>query len=629
MPQRELEDPHAVIARLELRLERERRARLAAEAVAERGLRDLDHGRTMHGLVEAIAMATNQNECLQETLAYALEQVCTFMGWATGHVYWVAEDGEHLTSADLWHGMEGSRDLFRFATLTIGLKRGVGLPGRVLASGEPVWVPDVTVDDNFPRWRVARMCGLHAAFAFPVLVGPETAAVLEFFSLEVVQPNAAVLRAMAQIGSILGRAIERHRAKERLLEKVAEAEAQRMAAEAANRAKSNFLAVTSHEVRTPLNAVLGLAQALSLEPLTPKQSELVEGVLEAGAMLMRLLNAVLDVSQIEAGKMSLAHDPFDLGLTAQTVAQIWSARAAELGLELELDRAGLSGPCRLVSDPGKVEQVLVNLISNAAKFSPAGGRVTVRLFATPPEDGRRRIRVEVLDQGPGVSPEERDRIFAPFEQTELGRNAGGAGLGLSICAGHAALLGGAIGVDGAPGGGARFWFEFSAEVDHGEPQVATPAHAPGHGASGLRILAAEDHPVNRQVLQALLDPLGPDLTFADNGQQALEAIAAAPFDLVLMDANLPVMDGATALREIRRLSGPRGATPVYMLTANVFDEDVRRYLSAGADGVLKKPIHIQELYRVVSETARRCGPSSDLAAPAHEQPDLKGRRTAP
>jgi CheY-like chemotaxis protein len=419
---------------------------------------------------------------------------------------------------------------------------------------------------------------------------------------------------LAQIGSILGRAIERHRAKERLLEKVAEAEAQRLAAEAANHAKSNFLAVTSHEVRTPLNAVLGLAQALSLEPLTPKQSGLVDGVLEAGAMLMRLLNAVLDVSQIEAGKMSLAHDPFDLGVTARTVTQIWSARAAELGLDLQLDDAGLSGPCRLVSDPGKIEQILVNLISNAAKFSPAGGRITVRLFAAPPQDERRQIRVEVLDQGPGVSPQERDRIFAPFEQTDLGRKAGGAGLGLSICAGHAALLGGAIGVDGAPGGGAMFWFEFSADVAQDRAQDDPPAPAHAYGAPGLRILAAEDHPVNRQVLQALLDPLGPDLTFADDGRQALEAMAAAPFDLVLMDANMPVMDGAAALREIRRMAGPRGATPVYMLTANVFDEDVRRYLSAGADGVLKKPINIQELYCVVGETARRCGYSSDLDA---------------
>lgn len=603
------------IARLERLLDRERRARLEAEAKAERGLRDLDQGRHVHGLVEAIALATNQSETLQETLSYALAQICEFMGWATGHVYWVAEDGDRLTSADLWHGMDGPRDLFRHATLTIGLRRGRGLPGRVLASGEPVWVPDVTVDDNFPRWRVAKLCGLHAAFAFPVLVGRETAAVLEFFSLEVVQPNAAVLRAMAQIGSILGRAIERDRAKDRLLEKVAEAEAQRLAAEAANRAKSNFLAVTSHEVRTPLNAVLGLAQALSLEPLTPKQGRLVDGVLEAGTMLMRLLNAVLDVSKIEAGKMSLELGSFDLGWTAQTVAQIWSARLAELGLEMKLDLEGLRGSCQLISDPGKIEQILVNLISNAAKFSPPGGRITVRLSAGPPREGLRRIRVEVMDQGPGVSPEERERIFAAFEQTDLGRKAGGAGLGLSICAGHVALLDGAIGVDGAPGGGASFWFEFDAEVDDAE--APAPAPEPTQrmtgGAMALKILAAEDHPVNRQVLKALLEPLGPELTFVENGQQALEAMAETPFDLVLMDANMPVMDGASALRAIRGLPGPRGATPVFMLTANVFDEDVRRYLGVGADGVLKKPVEVKELYRVVGEAAAR-GPGTHNAA---------------
>ncbi|HVY33900.1 MAG TPA: response regulator [Caulobacteraceae bacterium] len=602
-----------VIARLEARLQRERRARRKAELIAERGRRDLYQGQNVQRLVEAIAMATNQHETLQDTLAYALAQICGFMSWATGHVYWVDEDGDTLTSADLWHGMDGERELFRFSTLTIGLRRGRGLPGRVLASGEPVWVPDVTVDDNFPRARVARLCGLHAAFAFPVLVGRETAAVLEFFSLEVVQPNAAVLRAMAQIGSILGRAIERDRAQKRLLEKVAEAEAQRLAAETANLAKSNFLAVTSHEVRTPLNAVLGLAQVLSQEPLTVKQSELVGGVLEAGHMLMRLLNAVLDVSKIEAGKMSLDEDAFDLRWTAQTVVQIWSARARELGLDLKLDMEGLGGSCRLVSDPGKIEQILVNLISNAAKFSPTGGRVTVRLTAAAEQDGRQRIRVEVEDQGPGVSPEERRRIFAAFEQTDLGRKAGGAGLGLSICAGHVALLGGAIGVDDGAEGGARFWFEFLAEPAGVQPELPQTPEVTRGGAEGLRILAAEDHPVNRQVLKALLEPMGPHVSFAENGLQALEALTGSSFDLVLMDVNMPVMDGVDALKAIRRMSGPAGATPVYMLTANVFDDDVRSYLGAGADGVLKKPIDVQALHHLVEQIAQRVAPEN-LAA---------------
>jgi signal transduction histidine kinase len=600
-------DPQTTIERLERRLERERRSRAEAETIAERGLRELYEGQQGHRLVEAIATTTNHNESLEDTLRFALGEICQFMNWATGHVYWVAEDGDGLISADLWYGMDPSRELFRHATMTIALSRGRGLPGRVLASGEPVWLPDVTVDSNFPRRRVARLCGLHAAFAFPVLVGREVAAVLEFFSLEVVAPNAAVLRAMAQVGAILGRAIERKRAEVRLLEKVAEAEAQRHAAEAANRAKSNFLAVTSHEVRTPLNAVLGLAQALRMEPLTPKQGELVDGVLEAGAMLMRLLNAVLDVSKIEAGKMSLACAPFDLAHTARTVAQIWSARVDELGLELQLDLQGLPDPCRLISDPGKIEQILVNLISNAAKFSPPGGRITVRLSAGSPVEDRRTVRLEVMDQGPGVTLDERQRIFGAFEQTDIGREAGGAGLGLSICAGHAALLEGTIGVDEAPGGGAAFWLEFSSRIDDAAPVVALETAVAEGDTPGLRVLAAEDHPVNRQVLQALLEPLGVDLTFAENGQQALVAMAEAAFDLVLMDVNMPVMDGVTALRAIRGLDGPASNVPLYMLTANVFDEDVRHYLSSGADGVLKKPVDVQELYRVVEQAARDLG----------------------
>jgi signal transduction histidine kinase/ActR/RegA family two-component response regulator len=626
-----------LIRRLEQRLEQEKRARVEAEALGELGMRELYERQQILGLLEAIATASNGDQPLEDTLRFALSRICEFMGWAVGHVYWVAPDQDRLYSSGIWHGMEAeAREDFRRATAEVQLWRGRGLPGRVLASGDPLWVRDVAVDADFPRQPSAERCGLHAAFAFPVLIGAKTVAIYEFFSLEVAQPDPAVLRAMAQIGSVLGRAIERKRAEETLHEQVAEAMAARQAAEAASRAKSDFLAVTSHEVRTPLNAVLGLAQALRTEPLTERQSMLVDGVLDAGAMLLRLLNAVLDLTRIESGKMSLDLAAFDLVDCAETVVRIWRPRAAERAVTLRLEATRLPGGAGLMSDRGKIEQVLVNLVANALKFTPVGGCVDVRVSETSEEDGRVLVRLDVADQGPGVAPADRERIFQPFEQTAAGREAGGAGLGLSICAGHAALLGGRMGVDGAPGGGARFWMEFCADPAPAEDiGAAAPAPAPPplpepyslgpQGASApagaLRVLAAEHHAVNRMVLQALLEPTGAAVTFAENGREALAALEGASFDLVLMDVNMPVMDGVAALTAIRALPGPAARTPVHMVTANVFEEDVQRYLDAGADGVLKKPIDMRELLALIGQTAALRGsrPEEAQEAAGHRQ----------
>ena len=415
----------------------------------------------------------------------------------------------------------------------------------------------------------------------------------------------------------------REDAEQTLTEQVAEAQAARRAAEAASRAKSDFLAVTSHEVRTPLNAVLGLAEALKSEPLTTRQASLVDGVVDAGAMLLRLLNGVLDVTRIESGKMALDVEAFDLNRCAETVVEIWRPRAAERAVTLILRMDPLPGQHGLLSDRGKIEQVLVNFISNALKFTPVGGRIDVRLTGREDAGGGFRVRLHVSDPGPGVPEAERERIFRPFEQTRAGREAGGAGLGLAICAGHAALLDGAIGVETAPGGGALFWMEFPVEfatLAHVTPATPPPppsltpepdALAAAHRVdpAALRVLAAEDHPANRLVLQALLEPVGVAVSFVENGREALEAVMRSTYDLVLMDVNMPVMDGVSALCAIRDLPGDLARTRVHMVTANVFEEDIRRYLEAGADGVLKKPIDVRELFALVASVGSGGGPT--------------------
>jgi CheY-like chemotaxis protein len=282
---------------------------------------------------------------------------------------------------------------------------------------------------------------------------------------------------------------------------------------------------------------------------------------------------------------------------------------------LVADLDGLPAPCGLVADGGKVEQVLINLVSNALKFSPRGGQVVIRVSARggAVAGAGLAVKIEVIDQGPGVTVEDRERIFQVFEQTDAGRALGGAGLGLAICAGNLALMGGGIRVDDAPDGGAVFAASFEAPACVLSSVEAEAVEAQGLDAERpLRVLAAEDNAGNRHVLRALLEPLAISLTLVEDGAQALEALAAGPFDMVLMDANMPVMDGLTALRAIRA----SGSTiPVWMLTANVYEEDVSRYRAAGADGVVRKPIALEELFAALSDAAARVdGPAEAEAA---------------
>ena len=425
------------------------------------------------------------------------------------------------------------------------------------------------------------------------------AAVLEFFLDRELGPDQELLHTLDKIGAVLGRVIERDRAEK--LSQSAQVELQRMVAEAqaANAAKTTFLAVTSHEVRTPLNAVMGLAEALSRAPMPAEQRELVDGIRDSGAMLLRLLNAVLDVAKIETSQISLVCAPFDLVRVAETIGRLWQTKARESDVSIDLDLSALAQPCLITSDAGKVEQTLINLVSNAIKFTPPGGRVLLRLSSTD-LGGRHRIVAEVLDDGPGVPESDRDRIFEAYEQTAEGRDAGGAGLGLAICVGNVKALGGKIAIAPRECGGSIFWFDFEAET---VAEAAEPTASADLQEHSLRVLAAEDNPTNRQVLRLLLEPAGIDPVFVEDGEQAVAAVKSQPFDVVLMDANMPRMDGITALRRIRALPGPVSRTPVHMLTANVFDDDRQRYLEAGADGVIAKPIVVGDLYAILATIA--------------------------
>lgn len=377
------------------------------------------------------------------------------------------------------------------------------------------------------------------------------------------------------------------------------------AAEGRSRAKSAFLANMSHELRTPLNGVVGVIDALAQTELAPRQREMVRLVSDSAQALERILSDILDLSRIEARKLHIEATPIRLDELMQSVCDTLRLRAVEKGLAFEI-RIGEGAGERLLGDGVRIRQVLANLLSNAIKFTTRGS-VKVRLSAAPRLDpqGHRVVCLEVTDTGPGFAPEAAARLFERFEQADgsVTRIHGGAGLGLAITRELVGLMHGEIEVDSRPGLGATFRVALPLRPAAASARPTPPARPAI--SEGLRILVAEDHPVNRQVLQLILDPFGFDLTFTENGQEALAALAAQPrgFDLVLMDMGMPVLDGLTATRRIRATDRAQ-RLPIVMLTGNAGADHQRAAAEAGADVHIAKPVTVDSLLGAISRALK-------------------------
>ena len=374
----------------------------------------------------------------------------------------------------------------------------------------------------------------------------------------------------------------------------------RYRAEAASRTKSEFLANMSHEIRTPLNGVVAMADALASSPLDAKEREMVEVIRSSGVTLERLLSDILDLARIESGQVTIEPTAFHLGDAVRGIAALSRLRADEKGIELKVD-VDPAVDHVVMGDVVRVRQILTNLISNAVKFTEQG---YVRMIAASGADGK--VRLEVTDTGVGFDASLKSRVFGRFMQADgsITRRFGGTGLGLSISRQLASLMGGELDCDSAPGQGSRFWLDIPlppASVEAAE--AVTVATVTGEEATDrpLRILLADDHPTNRKVIELMLAETGVELTTVVNGQEALEAVRGGGFDLVLMDMQMPVMDGLTATREIRAHEGRTGAArlPVIMLTANALAEHVEAGREAGADGHVSKPVTMQTLFAAI------------------------------
>jgi PAS domain S-box-containing protein len=387
-------------------------------------------------------------------------------------------------------------------------------------------------------------------------------------------------------------------------------------AEAANRAKSEFLANMSHEIRTPLNGVMGVASALARTALDVNQREMV-GLIESSAKTLEsLLSDVLDLARVESGRLAIASDPFDLKRCVTDVAALFhpSAEAKSLDLAVEL-ATEIEGT--FLGDAPRIRQVLSNLVSNAVKFTESGQvRITASALRTP---SGVEARICVRDTGIGFDDETKARLFGRFEQADgsITRRFGGSGLGLAISRSLAERMGGALEAEGWPGRGSAFTLVLPLARTLDAPvlealQTPQPEQIAANGAR-LRVLLAEDHPINRRVVQLILEAAGVELTCVEDGAAAVETWRRSDFDLVLMDMQMPVMDGLTAIRAIRAAEAQeaRPRTQIHALTANAMPEHAEESKAAGADGHLTKPIGADALFRVVEQATRLAAPSPD------------------
>ncbi|MEW6703604.1 MAG: response regulator [Pseudomonadota bacterium] len=509
---------------------------------------------------------------------------------ATGHLRIVAQRGFPQWWLDHWDTVA----------------KGHGACGAALQRAERVIVSDIERSPIFagtPALEVQRRAGVRAVQSTPIVSRSGTP--LGMFSTHfrtVHEPDERARKLLDLLARHVAELVERFRAERQvrqlnadLQRRVAEVEEARAEAERFARVKSSFLANMSHEIRTPMNAILGTAHLMRKDGLTPKQAAQIDRITQAGDHLLHIISDVLDISKIDAGKMTLEDAPFELDAVLAKVVAMVSPMAAAKGLALSTDLQRLR--YAVVGDATRLTQALLNYANNAVKFTDRGS-VILRCRLAEETAQRVLLRFEVEDTGIGIDPTHLERLFSVFEQADHSttRKFGGTGLGLAITRRLAQLMGGDAGASSTPQVGSEFWF--TAWFDKAEGVAPQPDRAmssespqivPARDRRGLRVLLVEDDPVNQLITAEEARSTGVVVDLANDGLEAVQKAQRQPYDLVVMDVHMPRMDGLEATRRIRAIPG-FATVPVIALTASGFSEDRDRCRQAGMDDFLSKPV---------------------------------------
>jgi PAS domain S-box-containing protein len=552
---------------------------------------------TQLAVTQVLAEATEREEGLRRIL----EITARGLGWCCGALWRVDRESNALRCAAFWSEPGRALGDFEEATRRSTLSPGVGLPGRVWTSMEGAWIAALEQDTNFPRQEAAAKGGLRSGFAFPVIFGKECLGVLEFFSDTERPPDAELLGSFLGVGSQVGQFMERVRIAEERQALLESEQSARRDAEAANRAKDEFLATLSHELRTPLNAIVGWAHLLKTGQLQGGQMSRAVEVIDRNAKVQSQIVAdVLDVSRIVMGKLRLEVRPIELASIVEEALE--TLRPAASAKEIRLETAvGATG--RVSGDPDRLQQVVWNLVSNAIKFTPSGGLIRVLVHAV---DGHSEL--VVADSGVGIRPDFLPHVFERFRQSDSSstRAHGGLGLGLALVRHLVELHGGtAEATSAGEGQGATFTVRLPLMLasDARRPRADTPATV---DLRGLEVLLVDDDGEARELIAGALRAAGAQVRTATSTVEALADVDRHPPAVIVSDLELPGDDGYQLIRRLRALDPDHGGTiPAAVLTAHARPEEVRRALEAGFQRHLAKPAAADEIARAVADLARR------------------------
>ncbi len=567
------------------------------DVTARRRAEETAHQKTeLVALLQTVASAANESTSVETAMQFAINKVCTFFGWPSGHVYLLADDGSgDMVSTNLWYLQEeGTFGQLQEIIRDCRWRAGKGLIGKVLQHKAPAWVTDVNKDPQFLDFSTTKNVGISATFAFPVLTGGEVVAVLQLFSPDPIKPRASLLEAIPPIGAQLGQVVERSRAEELLREAKEQAEA-------GAKAKTQFLANMSHELRTPLNAIIGISEMLYEDAEDFGHEDFIEPLWRtrrAGKHLMNLINDVLDLSKIEAGKIELHLEEFDIATVVQEGVTTAQSIAENNNNQIEVSYS--KGVDRIFADITRVRQIIINLLSNASKFT-RDGVITVRADREQKATGD-ELLLSVSDTGIGMNDGQLQKLFQEFSQADSSttREYGGTGLGLTISQRFCHLMGGDINVSSILGQGSTFTVRLPMQVNQ-KGVLTIPSAKSSTDIATLTgrnntVLVIDDDETALDMMRRFLAKQGFDVVTACNGEEGLRLAAELSPTVITLDVMMPGVDGWEILRRLK--SNPELATiPVVMLT--ILDEKNKGY-ALGASDYVTKPIDRDHLRSILA-----------------------------